>query len=72
MRRSWSRMRLRMRRFSGVTSSSSSGARNSRQPSRLNLETGTRRRASSLPEARVLVRCFVLQTLTVMSSPVGV
>ena len=41
-----------MRRFSGVTSSSSSCARNSRQPSRLSLLMGIRRRASSEPEER--------------------
>ena len=31
----------------------------------------TRRKASSLPEARVFVSCFVLQTLTVISSDFG-
>src|SRR5699024_5009972 len=72
IRCSWFRICLRMRRLLGVTSSSSSGARNSRQPSRLSRLMGTRRSASSEPEARVLVRCLVLQTLTSTSSPVGV
>ena len=71
MRFSWSRMRLRMRRLLGVTSSSSSSARNSRHCSRLKIRWGTRRRASSLPLARMLVSCFFLQTLTVMSSCLG-
>ena len=71
MRRSWFKIRLRIRMLLGVTSRSSSGFRNSRLSSKLNLDTGTRRSASSLPEARVLERCLVLHTLTVMSSPAG-
>ena len=43
-----------------------------KQPSKLSLLMGTRRRASSEPEARVLVRCLVLQTLTSTSSPEAV
>ena len=62
---------LRMRRFLGVTSSSSSSARNSRHCSKLICLGGTRRSASSEPEARILVSCFFLQTLTVMSSCLG-
>jgi hypothetical protein len=39
--------------------------------SRLNICGGMRRRASSLPEARVFVSCFFLQTFTFMSSLFG-
>lgn len=66
-----SRICLRIRRLFGVTSSSSSSARNSRQSSRLSVFGGIRRRASSLPLARVFVKCFFLQTLTTMSSDFG-
>ncbi|CAN4026429.1 PrgI family protein, partial [Dysosmobacter welbionis] len=68
MRFSWSRMALRIRRLLGVTSSSSSSARNSRHCSRLICLGGTSRSASSEPLARMLVNCFFLQMLTVMSS----
>ncbi len=71
IRRLWSRMLLRRRRFFGVTSRSSSSARNSRHCSRLRMRGGTSRRASSEPEARVLVRCLVRQTLTGTSSAFG-
>ena len=57
--------------FLGVTSRSSSSLRNSIEASRLILLKGTRRRASSEPDARVLVRCLVLQTLTAISSALG-
>ena len=65
-RRRWARSssRLRMRRFLGVTSKSSSSLRNSRLASRLRTVGGVRRRASSLPEARMLVTCFFLHTFT--------
>ena len=69
--RPWSRMLLRRRRLLGVTSRSSSSARNSRHCSRLICLGGIRRRASSEPEARVLVRCFVRQTFTATSSDFG-
>ena len=71
MRSSLLRIVLRMRRFLGVTSSSSSSARNSRHCSRLICLGGTRRSASSEPEARMFVSCFFLHTLTVMSSCLG-
>ena len=54
MRSSLLRIVLRMRRWCGVTSSSSSSARNSRHCSRLICRGGTRRSASSLPLAREL------------------
>ena len=71
MRWLWSRMRLRMRRFLGVTSRSSSSARNSMHCSRLICLGGVRRSASSLPAARILVSCLRRQTLTGMSSFLG-
>ena len=66
-----SRISLRRRRLLGVTSRSSSSARNSRFCSRENFLGGTRRSASSEPDARMLETCFCLQTLTAMSSPLG-
>ena len=44
---------------------------NSRHCSRLSWEWGTSFRASSEPEARVLVACFFLHTFTTMSSFLG-
>ena len=63
-----SRIFLRMRRDFGVTSRSSSVSMKSSACSRLKMRGGVRRRASSALEERVLVRCFVLQTLSSMSS----
>ena len=62
---------MRRRRFSEVHSSSSSSARNSRHCSKDRVLGVTRRRASSEPEARMLVSCFFLHTLTEMSSCLG-
>ena len=71
MRFSWLRMVLRMRRFSGVTSSSSSSAQKLQTLLQTQTAGGTSRRASSEPAARILVICFFLQTFTAMSSPRG-
>ena len=57
--------------FSGVISSSSSSARNSRLSSRLSLLGGTSLRASSEPLARVLVRCFFFFSFSTRSSAFG-
>ena len=51
---------MRRRRLLGVTSRSSSVSMNSRDCSRLKIRGGVRVRASSEPEARVLVRCLRL------------
>ena len=68
MRCSFERTRLRSLSDSGVTSRSSSSLMNSIDCSRLSVEWGTRRSASSLPAARVFVICFFLQTLQTISS----
>src|SRR5699024_12077440 len=59
---------LRIRRDFGVTSSSSSLSIKSSACSRDRIFGGVRRSASSAEEERVLVRCFVLQTFSSMSS----
>ena len=63
-----SRIRLRIRRLSGVTSRSSSTSMKSSACSRLKILGGTRVNASSAEEERVLVRCFFLQTFNSISS----
>ena len=57
------RMRFLIRKDSGVTSKSSSSAKNSKDSSKLITRGGVKRKASSDPLARVLVSCFFLQTL---------
>ena len=59
---------LRIRSDFGVISKSSSVSINSIACSRLKIRGGERRSASSAEEERVLVSCFLLQTLTSMSS----
>ena len=63
-----SKMRLRIRRLSGVTSRSSSTSIKSNACSRLRILGGTSVSASSAEEERVLVRCFFLQTFSSISS----
>src|SRR5205085_2595554 len=62
------RSRLRIRRLFGVTSTSSSGPIYSSANSKPISRGGVRTSASSVPDARMLDRCFSLQTLTSMSS----
>jgi len=59
---------LRIRKETGVTSRSSSLSMKSRACSRERILGGVRRSASSEEEVRVLVRCFVLQTFSSISS----
>ena len=63
-----SRIFLRIRRFVGVTSNSSSVSMKSRHCSRERTLGGTSRSASSALEERVFVSCFFLHTFTSMSS----
>lgn len=63
-----SKIRFRIRRFSGVTSKSSSTSIKSMACSKLKILGGTRVSASSAEEERVLVRCFFLHTLISISS----
>ena len=64
-----SRIFFRIRRLSGVTSSSSSVSMKSSACSRLRILGGVRRKASSALDERVFVSCFFLQTLSSISSP---
>src|SRR5580765_2644297 len=64
----WSRIFLRMRMDWGVTSTSSSSSIHSRHCSRVISRAGVSWTAKSLPEARMLVRCFLQQTCTTMSA----
>ena len=65
------RIRFLILMLFGVTSRSSSSARNSSESSRLRFLGGTSQSASSEPLARVFVRCFFLQTFTTRSSCFG-
>ena len=68
MRSAWFKMAFLNLMEVGVTSTYSSSAMNSKQRSKLRIVGGVSFNASSLPLARLFVRCFVLHTLTVMSS----
>ena len=68
IRRSLERIFLRSLMLIGVTSTSSSSAINSRHCSSERIVGGISFNASSLPEARLFVRCFCLHTLTAKSS----
>ena len=63
-----SRIRLRIRKDSGVTSKSSSTSIKSNACSKESIFGGTRVSASSAEEERVLVKCFFLHTFNSMSS----
>src|SRR5215467_3193060 len=56
--------RFRMRRLLGVVSTSSSGPIYCKANSSVMSRGGVRIKASSEPDARILVKCFSLQTFT--------
>ena len=68
LRKVGSKIRLRIRRLSGVTSRSSSTSMKSSACSKLKTFGGTSVSASSAEEERVLVRCFFLHTFNSISS----